>query len=189
MGLLRLSENRSRTAAAVPEEDAPRASASRPARPGYGMARSCRCCRPPRVRAVAIFEEWCRRHPEIAMGVRRTCGRAKLRADLAPRWNGFIPHNCPRKRSERQESWSEWQDLNLRPPRPERGALPDGATLRLRWWKSVLGTRPKQRRSNPTALTGQLGIGLRRNQIKVRTRIPARIKLAWPRPSKRWKVY
>jgi hypothetical protein len=21
--------------------------------------------------------------------------------------------------------WSEWQDLNLRPPRPERGALPD----------------------------------------------------------------
>lgn len=29
------------------------------------------------------------------------------------------------------ETWSEWQDLNLRPPRPERGALPDCATLRL----------------------------------------------------------
>ena len=28
--------------------------------------------------------------------------------------------------------WSEWQDLNLRPPRPERGALPDCATLRHR---------------------------------------------------------
>jgi hypothetical protein len=27
--------------------------------------------------------------------------------------------------------WSEWQDLNLRPPRPERGALPDHAMLRL----------------------------------------------------------
>ena len=27
--------------------------------------------------------------------------------------------------------WSEWQDLNLRPPRPERGALPGCATLRL----------------------------------------------------------
>src|SRR5207302_6980699 len=27
--------------------------------------------------------------------------------------------------------WSEWQDSNLRPPRPERGALPDCATLRL----------------------------------------------------------
>ena len=26
--------------------------------------------------------------------------------------------------------WSEWQDLNLRPPRPERGALPGCATLR-----------------------------------------------------------
>ena len=37
--------------------------------------------------------------------------------------------------------WSEWQDLNLRPPRPERGALPDCATLRL-----VCGliTTPKQ---------------------------------------------
>ncbi len=29
-----------------------------------------------------------------------------------------------------QKNWSEWQDLNLRPPRPERGALPDCATLR-----------------------------------------------------------
>src|SRR4029077_6689811 len=28
------------------------------------------------------------------------------------------------------EYWSEWQDLNLRPPRPERGALPGCATLR-----------------------------------------------------------
>jgi hypothetical protein len=25
-----------------------------------------------------------------------------------------------------EESWSEWQDLNLRPPRPERGARPKG---------------------------------------------------------------
>src|SRR6476660_7305754 len=30
------------------------------------------------------------------------------------------------------KGWSEWQDLNLRPPRPERGALPDCATLRLK---------------------------------------------------------
>jgi hypothetical protein len=29
-----------------------------------------------------------------------------------------------------RQVWSEWQDLNLRPPRPERGALPDCATLR-----------------------------------------------------------
>ena len=28
-------------------------------------------------------------------------------------------------RSWRGESWSEWQDLNLRPLRPERSALPD----------------------------------------------------------------
>jgi hypothetical protein len=44
---------------------------------------------------------------------------------------GFVPHIRPRSRLLYQESWSEWQDLNLRPPRPERGALPDCATLRL----------------------------------------------------------
>ena len=30
----------------------------------------------------------------------------------------------------RENEWSEWQDLNLRPLRPERSALPDCATLR-----------------------------------------------------------
>src|SRR5215469_15163091 len=29
--------------------------------------------------------------------------------------------------SKSAKCWSEWQDLNLRPPRPERGALPDRA--------------------------------------------------------------
>src|SRR5262245_30131663 len=38
--------------------------------------------------------------------------------------------------------WSEWQDLNLRPPRPERGALPDCATLRR---KGALITRVRER--------------------------------------------
>src|SRR5690606_19977911 len=30
-----------------------------------------------------------------------------------------------RPSSQSKERWSEWQDSNLRPPRPERGALPD----------------------------------------------------------------
>jgi hypothetical protein len=30
-----------------------------------------------------------------------------------------LPKNC-----QILKKWSEWQDLNLRPPRPERGALP-----------------------------------------------------------------
>jgi hypothetical protein len=30
----------------------------------------------------------------------------------------------PRTSSTVREGWSEWQDLNLRPPRPERGTLP-----------------------------------------------------------------
>jgi hypothetical protein len=28
---------------------------------------------------------------------------------------GFVPHIWPRKRCEGSETWSEWQDLNLRP--------------------------------------------------------------------------
>jgi hypothetical protein len=35
----------------------------------------------------------------------------------------FVPHIVPRDDFSCEESWSEWQDLNLRPPRPERGAL------------------------------------------------------------------
>src|SRR5215469_6283745 len=35
----------------------------------------------------------------------------------------FVPHIAPRDGIYCEESWSEWQDLNLRPPRPERGIL------------------------------------------------------------------
>ena len=49
--------------------------------------------------------------------------------------NSFCPDNCPGSRRNRDHSlerslitlekdWSEWQDLNLRPPRPERGVPP-----------------------------------------------------------------
>ena len=37
---------------------------------------------------------------------------------------GIVPHIVPRDEFYCEESWSEWQDLNLRPPRPERSALP-----------------------------------------------------------------
>jgi len=33
----------------------------------------------------------------------------------------FVPHIVPRDDFSCEESWSEWQDLNLRPPRSERG--------------------------------------------------------------------
>jgi hypothetical protein len=45
---------------------------------------------------------------------------------------GFVPHIRPRSRVMHRESWSEWQDLNLRPPRPERGAQPLLIVLRIR---------------------------------------------------------
>src|SRR5215469_14434068 len=44
--------------------------------------------------------------------------------------------------------WSEWQDLNLRPPRPERGALPDCATLRHRG-RSYIDGRPSPQACPP----------------------------------------
>src|SRR5262249_5133912 len=44
--------------------------------------------------------------------------------------------------SDGAKCWSEWQDLTLLPPRPERGALPDCATLRL---KAGLITRVRER--------------------------------------------
>ena len=37
---------------------------------------------------------------------------------------GVSSGKTPTRRG-RERNWSEWQDSNLRPPRPERGALPD----------------------------------------------------------------
>src|ERR1700757_3747392 len=47
----------------------------------------------PGVRAVAIFEEICRRHPDLAAGVRRTLERriAHWRALHGPRRGGVFP--------------------------------------------------------------------------------------------------
>src|SRR6266446_5006587 len=53
------------------------------------------------------------------------------------------PRTCPRNRSALRtvldvvdlsgDFWSEWQDLNLRPPRPERGALPSDRAASMSW--------------------------------------------------------
>jgi transposase-like protein len=37
-----------------------------------------------------------------------------------------VPQSVPVDVGISAKCWSEWQDLNLRPPRPERGALPAG---------------------------------------------------------------
>ncbi len=61
----------------------------------------------------------------------------------SPRWSArmaaiptLVLTRLIRKRADpghrRPQDWSEWQDLNLRPLRPERSALPGCATLRLR---------------------------------------------------------
>jgi hypothetical protein len=48
------------------------------------------------------------------------------------------PYQAPQQ-SQFQGSWSEWQDLNLRPPRPERGTerVRVGAKTLLRFKASV----------------------------------------------------
>ena len=40
-----------------------------------------------------------------------------------------VPQSVPVDFGISAKCWSEWQDLNLRPPRPERGALPATAHL------------------------------------------------------------
>jgi hypothetical protein len=44
---------------------------------------------------------------------------------------GFVPHIRPRKPNDLLKIWSEWQDLNLRPPRPERGGPPENRSRNL----------------------------------------------------------
>src|SRR5262249_6620348 len=50
----------------------------------------------------------------------------------------FVPHIVPRDGFYCEESWSGWQDFNLRPPRPKRSTRPPysvptiGATLMAR---------------------------------------------------------
>ena len=60
-------------------------------------------------------------------------GGGALAAELRARshqWTRTRPRLPPSTSTESRRNlqggkWSEWQDLNLRPPRPERGALPD----------------------------------------------------------------
>src|SRR5262249_31904461 len=68
---------------------------------------------------------------------RRTCA-----APMASLWKVSVGETVGVNVSGRAKYWSEWQGLNLRPPRPERGALPDCATLRL---KAGLITRVRER--------------------------------------------
>ena len=49
----------------------------------------------PGVRAIAIFEEICRRHPKLAMGVRRTSERRELAGAQRPQPGCDIPPGVP----------------------------------------------------------------------------------------------
>ena len=64
--------DRSRSATAVPEEKAPRAAAPRPTRRGVGERDRADAGSRTRHPRGGVFEELCRRHPEIVPGVRRT---------------------------------------------------------------------------------------------------------------------
>ena len=57
---------------------------------------------------------------------RRSAPAFFLRMNPLPR--GFKPRSIPIKKTTRKGwslNWSEWRDLNPRPLRPERSALPD----------------------------------------------------------------
>jgi hypothetical protein len=64
--------------------------------------------------------------------------------------------------------WSEWQDLNLRPPRPERGARPSaesdiGIVAERRSSAAVLECLKRKKHSLATEIDGRVGAGSVRN--------------------------
>ena len=61
-------------------------------------------------------------HPDHLSGAKRAFTRHRKTRSCGV--------TCGELESKLAKYWSEWQDLNLRPPRPERGALPDCASLR-----------------------------------------------------------
>jgi len=82
----------------------------------------------------------------------RLIGNSPAKLDIADRVDFRV---CPRSSQGAQSQvrpsrlvelrsqakcWSEWQDLNLRPPRPERGELPDCG---FRLFSSDPGARPR----------------------------------------------
>ena len=66
---------------------------------------------------------------------RRRLDRARIRAPFAQAAGGGHRRGSRSREKgigRKFGDWSEWQDLNLRPPAPEAGALPGCATLRFR---------------------------------------------------------
>src|SRR5215475_13263810 len=113
-------------------------------------------------------------HPGIALGRLESFGGKAGRDEAARQGHGPAIRAVERQESKasrragresvgetvglnvfgRAKCWSEWQDLNLRPPRPERGALPDCATLRL---KAGLITPASLKASLREAMTAEPG--------------------------------
>jgi hypothetical protein len=59
-----------------------------------------------------------------------------------------VPQSVPVSILNSAKYWSEWQDLNLRPPRPERGALLCGQSVRHRAGPATNRTRGRSFLSN-----------------------------------------
>src|SRR5262249_6327229 len=77
-------------------------------------SRSCRGCHRPQWAAVdALVQPQGSNHPQHASVYAFVHDASKL---------GDVADSCGNSASP-EDTWSEWQDLNLRPPRPERGYL------------------------------------------------------------------
>src|SRR5262249_9056254 len=132
----------------------------------YGQAGSAHLLEPPgehkvesAMQEVAILfktdrQRWFATRPRMILGdigiipEIKLCGERHISADRSSSSIyeytpcETVPQSVPLTIEISAKCWSEWQDLNLRPPRPERGALPDCATLRL---KAGLITRVRER--------------------------------------------
>ncbi len=61
-----------------------------------------------------LMERYGHQHPDHLSGARKAFARHR----------DAVAEGVAAKDQKSAKYWSEWQDLNLRPPRPERGALP-----------------------------------------------------------------
>src|SRR5712672_2156067 len=62
-----------------------------------------------------------------------------------------VPQSVPVSILISAKCWSEWQDLNLRPPRPERGALRDQSVYPFRLPSPALSPDARNDRDAATA--------------------------------------
>jgi hypothetical protein len=86
---------------------------------------------------------------------------------------GFCDATCDGSESglESAERWSKWQDLNLRPPRPERGVPPDRAAPIFRGSRERASPARLRAQPRPVGRSTNTGVGAERRNGGAEARV------------------